>query len=152
MPTCPRCGHQNKEGSRYCVKCGFPLKPTTETAKPVIQLTRTHILGITISIILIISIFCLVEYYILVPKVVTFTIRIESDTYWMGVIGADGSSTTVEGWGDETFEVTGTIVSAVIQKQTEYGYLTVTILRKGKILDSQTTTAPYGVVSVSASA
>ena len=53
--------------------------------------------------------------------------------------------------GSETWKVTGTIAVAVIQKDTEYGYLTVSIRRDGKVLDSQTTTAAYGVVSVSAS-
>jgi len=43
------------------------------------------------------------------------------------------------------------VKDVVIQKQTEYGYLTVSILKGGGVLDSQTTTAAYDVVTVSAS-
>ena len=82
----------------------------------------------------------------------TFYIEIESDTSWMGSIGGDGSSRSIDGHGSQTWKLTGyTVVSAVIQKTTEYGYLTVRILKDGKIVDSQTTTAAYGVVTVSAS-
>jgi hypothetical protein len=111
------------------------------------QITLTHIIvGILIFIVLVGAI-----YYFSTPKVSTFSIKIESNTSWSGSIGADGSSRTIEGYGSETWKVTGTIAVAVIQKQTEYGYLTVSILRDGRVLDSQTTTAAYGVVSVSAS-
>lgn len=86
-----------------------------------------------------------------IPKAATFTIEIQSTTSWAGSIGADASSSSVEGSGNRSFQVYGTIAVAVIQKQTEYGSLTVRILRDGRVLDSQTTTAAYGVVSVSAS-
>jgi len=39
---------------------------------------------------------------------------------------------------------------AVIQKQTEWGYLTVSIYRDNKLVARQSTDAPFGVVSVSA--
>ena len=71
----------------------------------------------------------------------------------MGSIGGDGSSRSIDGSGADTWKLSGyTIVSAVIQKETDYGYLTVRIPKDGKVMDSQTTTAPYGAVSVSASA
>ena len=86
-----------------------------------------------------------------IPKGGTFTIQIQSDTNWSGSIGADGNSRTVEGSGSRNFQVSGTIASAAIQKRTDYGFLTVSIIRNGLVLASQTTTAAYGVVTVASS-
>jgi hypothetical protein len=83
------------------------------------------------------------------PATVTATIQIVSNTSWSGSIGADGESRTVDGSGSQSFTVKGTIIVAVIQKQTEGGYLTVSIIVDGQMKASQTTTAAYGVISVS---
>jgi hypothetical protein len=83
------------------------------------------------------------------PATVNATIQISSNTSWSGSIGADGETTTVDGSGSQSFTVKGTIIVAVIQKQTEQGYLTVSIIVDGQTKASQTTTAAYGVVSVS---
>lgn len=80
----------------------------------------------------------------------TFTIVIESDTSWMGSIGGLASSTSVQGYGDDSYQGTSTVVSAVIQKETDYGYLTVKILKNGDVVAQQSTSADYGVVSLSA--
>ena len=93
----------------------------------------------------------IIWWWSITPKATTFTIEIQSNTSWAGSIGAGGSSRSIEGSGSQSFQVSGTIAVAVIQKQTEYGTLTVSILKGGRVLDSQTTTASYGVVSVSAS-
>jgi len=78
----------------------------------------------------------------------TFTIVIESDTEWSGAIGGLGGSTTRSG--SASFTIHSSIVSACIQKQTEWGYLTVKILKNGQLVEQQSTSAPYGVVTVSA--
>jgi hypothetical protein len=83
------------------------------------------------------------------PVTVTAIIQISSNTSWSGSIGADGQTTTVDGSGSKSFMAKGTIIVAVIQKQTESGYLTVSIIVDGQTKASQTTTAAYGVVSVS---
>lgn len=34
MPVCPKCGHQNAEGSNFCAQCGEPLhRPSGETTR-----------------------------------------------------------------------------------------------------------------------
>jgi hypothetical protein len=81
----------------------------------------------------------------------TFTIVIESDTEWSGAIGGLGGSTTRSGSGGASFTIHSSIVSACIQKQTEWGYLTVKILKNGQLVEQQSTSAAYGVVTVSAS-
>lgn len=116
-----------------------------------IKLTTSRIIALVIIAFLVIGVIIGGIWWYSLPKTSTFTIQVKSNTDWAGSIGADGSSRTIEGYGSETREVTGTIAVAVIQKQTDYGYLTVTILQNGKVLDSQTTTAAYGVVNVSAS-
>lgn len=77
----------------------------------------------------------------------TFTVSIDSNTTWSGSISG---SATQSGFGSASFTVHGSMVSAVLQKQTEEGYLTVTILKDGTIVDSQTTYEGHGVVDVSA--
>jgi hypothetical protein len=84
-----------------------------------------------------------------VPGSGTYTVGIESNTSWSGSIGADGQSRTEQGSGSQTFQLTGQIIVAVVQKQTAEGYLNVYILKGAETLASQNTTAQYGVVSVS---
>ena len=149
MSVCKKCGYQNKEGNKYCANCGNPLEGEL---KPQPTTTQTsHLLAGIIIFILLAGVIFGSIYYFSIPRfsTSTFAIRIESNTSWAGSIGADGSSRSIEGFGSETWEVTGTIAVAVIQKQTDYGYLTVSILKGGRVLDSQTTTAAYGVVTVS---
>jgi hypothetical protein len=83
------------------------------------------------------------------PATVTATIQISSNTSWSGSIGADAQSTTVDGSGSRSYQVTGSIIVAVIQKQTEGGSLTVSIIVNGQTKATQTTSAAYGVVTVS---
>ena len=83
------------------------------------------------------------------PTIVTATIQITSNTSWSGSIGGDAQSRSVDGSGSQSFQVKGSIIVAVIQKQTESGSLTVNIIVDGKIKTSQSTTAAYGVVTVS---
>lgn len=152
MPVCKKCGYQNKEGSKYCVNCGHPLESILEEVKPFPK-TSTIVTGFIVSIIFIAITFG--SWWLITllttPKTATFYIEIESNTSWMGVIGGDGSMRSINGYGSQTWKLTGyRVVSAVIQKQTEEGYLTVRILKDGKVVDKQTTTAPYGIVSVSA--
>jgi ribosomal protein L37E len=156
MVKCNKCGYENKEENNYCSNCGYPLKQTPQETKVQPQIsTKTMVIGLLVFFLLIGIIWGAIWWWTFssTPSLrkSTFHIVIESDTSWMGSIGGDGSSKSISGYGSATYDVTGYIVSAAIQKQTSYGYLTVKIVRDGKILDSQTTTAPYGVVTVSAS-
>jgi len=102
------------------------------------------------AIIIVLVVVSVLVWYLATPKVSTFRIEVQSDTSWMGAIGADGNTRSVEGFGTTAFRVQGTVASAVIQKNTEHGFLRVRIFRDGTLLASQETTAAYGVVSVSA--
>lgn len=75
-----------------------------------------------------------------------FTVKIDSDTRWSGTIGGSATRT---GEGAATFTINSAMASACIQKQTDYGYLTVTIIKNGEIIASQTTNDSFGVVAVS---
>lgn len=66
-----------------------------------------------------------------------------------GSIGGGTNSRTIDGSIPATYEVSDWPAVAVIQKKDAYGTLTVTITKKGKVLNTQTTTADYGAVSVS---
>jgi len=87
----------------------------------------------------------------------TFTIEVSgtADLKFSGsylVITADGTSTSrsVDGTVPQTYTVTGTMVSVSFQKRTEGGLLQVRILKDGRAVASESTTAAYGVVSVAA--
>lgn len=78
------------------------------------------------------------------------TVRIESDTSWSGSISAGNTSTSFDGSGDATFDVSGDPVCWSFQKQTERGslrayYQTTAVLGPDKAGDA-TTTAVYGLV------
>lgn len=79
--------------------------------------------------------------------------KVESDTSWSGSF----AGTTVEGSGSKTIDLGSgqdEIYCCVVQKQTESGYLKVSIKSESNSIfgsedgESKETTASYGVVSV----
>jgi len=145
MPVCDKCGYNNRENNQYCVNCGFPLRTmqgeqkTWATGKPT-EWSKIAI-GVIIALVVIGTIWGMM------PK--SATIRIESNTTWSGSIGGDGQSRTVEGSGNRDFTVSGRIIVAVVQKQTGYGFLKVSIIVGGNTVAYESTWASYGVVTVS---
>jgi hypothetical protein len=157
VTRCNKCGFENKEGNNYCANCGASLNPETEKERQKTEVSKQT--QIAVAVIAIILIFSLIEIGIWWSSMrsfpgmseATFTIVIESNTEWSGAIGGLGGSTTRSGSGSASFTIHSSIVSACIQKQTEWGYLTVKILKNGQLVEQQSTSAAYGVVTVSAS-
>jgi len=157
VTRCNKCGFENKEGNNYCANCGASLNPEAGKEKSKTEVPKQT--QIAVAVIILIVIFSLIEIGIWWSSMrsfpgmseATFTIVIESDTEWSGAIGDLGGSTTRSGSGGASFTIHSSIVSACIQKQTEWGYLTVKILKNGQLVEQQSTSAAYGVVTVSAS-
>ena len=79
-------------------------------------------------------------------------VRISYSGEWSGSVGGDGTSSSVDGSGDETIPIDGdpATVSASIQKQDDSNdELTVAIVEDGEVIVEESTTAEYGVVTVS---
>jgi len=81
------------------------------------------------------------------------TLEIKSDTKWSGSIMDSGfDMATQDGSGNQNFEVDCSqgmkIYSATIQKHDESGFITASLIQDGNVLDSKTTTAAYGLVSI----
>ena len=77
-----------------------------------------------------------------------------SDSNWSGtILDSSFDSATRQGYGDLSipFDCNGydSMYSLSIQKQSEYGDLTVAVVKDGKILGSGFTTADYGTVTFS---
>ena len=73
---------------------------------------------------------------------------------WTGNYADIGSSKSVDGTGTETFTISNpeSVVSAAFQKGDDSGRtLTVEILKDGKVVESESTSAAYGVAMVSCS-
>jgi hypothetical protein len=71
---------------------------------------------------------------------------------WSGSYGDESGQQSIDGTGDKIITLSGNpnIVSVVMQKQDGgSGTLTVEILENGKVLETRSTSAEYGVVSVS---
>ena len=71
---------------------------------------------------------------------------------WTGNYGDTSGSQSVDGKGTKTFTISGDpdIVSAVFQKSSDSsGTLTVNIIKDGQIVETKSTSAAYGVVTVS---
>lgn len=82
----------------------------------------------------------------------SYSVRVQYDGEWSGSIAADGSSRSVDGSGEETFEIDGdpTTISANAQKQDDSSEeLTIQILQDGEVVAEQSTTAEYGVAQTS---
>jgi hypothetical protein len=78
-------------------------------------------------------------------------IQVSYSGSWSGAVGDSSGSRSVDGSGTQTFPVSATgAVSANFQKKdNSTGTLTVSIIQSGKTLETQSTTATYGVASVS---
>jgi len=83
-------------------------------------------------------------------SVATFDVVVESDTTWSGSISGGTCTNSFQSQSGKTWEIRGTLAAAVIQKQTTYGYLTVTITKNGNVVAQQSTSEDYGVVAISA--
>lgn len=82
----------------------------------------------------------------------TYSIRISYDGKWSGAVSGEGSIRSVEGTGTETFPVKGDpfVISANAQKMDGgSGTLTIQILKNGEVIKESSTSAEYGVASVS---
>ena len=79
-----------------------------------------------------------------------FTVTVDYSGSWSGSVGDEDGQRTVEGAGTEQYEIEGDIVSATAQKRDGgSGRLTVSIAVGDSVVKRQSTTAQYGVVSVS---
>lgn len=78
-------------------------------------------------------------------------VRVNYSGSWTGNYGDESGSQSVEGSGTKTFTISGSpsVVSAVFQKYDGgSGTLTVEILENGVVVESRSTSAEYGVVSL----
>jgi hypothetical protein len=68
-----------------------------------------------------------------------------------GSIGSAGNTRSIEGDTPQQYDVVGWPVSAAIQKNTDADALLIVMIKdqSGKIIAQQSTTAPYGMVTVS---
>jgi hypothetical protein len=81
-------------------------------------------------------------------------VLIYSNAKWSGnIMDSSFDSSTIDGIGyhREVIDCSGTlpIYSLAIQKQVEYGYILVGVVKGGILLDMGDTTADYGIVSLS---
>jgi hypothetical protein len=158
MVKCNKCGYENKEGNNYCANCSAKLNSGVDVERQRTEMSQQT--KIFLGIILCSMVFSLIGagiWWLTIRSApgmsqATFTFIVESDTEWSGAFGTlEEGQRTESGYGSASFTFSGSIASACVQKMTDYGYLTVKILRNGQLVASQSTSAPYGVVAVSAS-
>ena len=114
---------------------------------------KKRIIGIGIIALVIFGLFA---SSILVIQASPYTVEIRVEGTWgipfSGVYGDLGSSKSVDGTVPKTYTIEdpeGDIISAVFQKQGKSGELIVKLVKDGKVIKTESTTAEYGVVSVS---
>ena len=86
------------------------------------------------------------------PYIVEIRVEGTSGIPFSGNYGDLGSSKSVDGTVPKTYTIEdpeGDIISAVFQKQGKSGELIVKLVKDGKVIKTESTTAEYGVVSVS---
>jgi hypothetical protein len=160
MKKCPSCGFENGDENNFCAKRGESLGSALQTTpRPITTYQpakRVHhgsgaIVGGVLLFVVIIALIMAWSTMLSAPGVssAAYTIKIDSNTSWSGAMGGLSGPTTRDGSGSALFKIQSSLASACLQKQTEEGYLTVTILRNGQVVEHQTTTAAYGVVTVS---
>jgi hypothetical protein len=178
---CKRCGNKLELEDQFCDKCGAEQKKKTvatvvtgtateeiaskdrqqkadetetnlpqEPERSVFSIRPSILIALVLVLLLAVSVAALSFHA--TPQMASFTIEVQSNTSWQGSYGSTGGMTSVDGSGNENFQVQGIIVSAVFQMQTgNYGdTLTVSIWQGSTVLSQQSTSAAYGVVSVTA--
>ncbi len=110
--------------------------------------SKTMVIGV-IVLVLIVVFGCLLVGLIGNSNDGNIQIKIIYSGSWSGSIGDDSGQRSVDGRGTQVFDMKGGTVVAVIQKMDSGGTLTVQILQDGKVIETQSTSAEYGVVSVS---
>lgn len=155
---CKKCGYENREENNYCANCGAKLNSGVNVEKKSTEMShQTKIILVAMAFIVIFSLIEIGIWWSTLHSApgmseATFTFVVESDTEWSGAFGTiEEGQRTESGYGSASFTFHGSIASACVQKMTDYGYLRVKIFKNGKLVASQATTAPYGVVTVSAS-
>lgn len=79
-----------------------------------------------------------------------YQVQVVSDGDFTGAIGVNGSVTSYDGSGTQTYDIgDASIVSAAFSHLEDSGTLTVNIIDNGEIVQTGTTSAAYGVVSIS---
>lgn len=84
----------------------------------------------------------------------SLAVRIDYDGDWSGAVGTEESTRSVDGSGSEEIAIEGSpgVVSANAQKQDDSAdELIIQILQDGEVVAEESTTAEYGVASVSES-
>ncbi len=80
-------------------------------------------------------------------------VKIHSNTKWSGsILDSSFDSATKDGHGDASIPIVCTtfgIYSLAIQKQTDFGGLMVSVIQDNQTLDTKSTKAAYGVVTLS---
>jgi len=152
---CVSCGSRLSNEAEFCPKCGKKIVASPTTGAPMIASTQEkHVprfwkiwIGVAIIAILFIVVFNVANR----PSVVL--VKIDHSGSWSGALGYDSSTRSIDGFGPAIYRIQLTgmrVVTAVIQKGSQYGTLTVSITTEdGRVLAKETTTAPYGVVTVS---
>lgn len=108
---------------------------------------KSIVLGM-LSLVIMLFIFCIASVNVAAAPNKA-SIKIEYSGSWSGSIGGD-TSKSVDGSGSMTYEVEGDIIVATIQKGDDsVDPLTVSIFVNGEKKETETTTAGYGVVTVS---
>lgn len=80
-------------------------------------------------------------------------VKVDYAGSWSGAYGDESGTQSVDGSGTKTIDMTGnpSIVSANFQKKdSSSGTLTVEIIKDGNVIETKSTSAEYGVASVSA--
>jgi len=155
---CKKCGRQMPDDNRYCNWCGTAVgevpEPisgaTVKKTTPSVQSIFCAVLALAIIIGVFVS-----QSPGFSPPSQDFTIRVSgtsgldfSGSYSVMKDGIITSSETVYGVVPTQYRAKGAAVSAAFQKQSESGTLKVQILKGGKVVKEEQTTAAYGVVSV----
>ena len=88
-----------------------------------------------------------------VSREIPIDVVVHYDGEWQGIVGGINSDSSYSGNGDDVIKFTGTrnsYVAATIQKDDGgSGTLTVEIYKDGKLVNSQSTNAAYGIVTLS---
>ena len=83
----------------------------------------------------------------------TVVYKIDFNGEWSGTLGSETSSKSVSGIGKEKYESTGQAFSASIQKEDDSDdVLTVEIYYDNELVKTASTSAPFGIATVSYSA